>query len=95
MGDKVLLPGWFEGLGALAGSQGQAERAGRLYGAAAALRDAVGSPLSRAERIDVEEAIGRYRAEIGDEAWGRAWEAGRALSLEQAVAEALEDNARG
>lgn len=93
LGDQVELPGWFEGLAALAARQGQAARAARLWGAAAVLREAAGSPLSRAERGDVDEMMGRSRAQIGDQAWQLAWAAGRAMSLRAALAEALEGSA--
>lgn len=92
MGAKSLLPPWLERLAALAGSQGQAERAARLWGAAAALREVLGAPLHPAERLELEETMGQVRAAIGDEAWRIAWEDGRAMSPEEAMAYALESS---
>ena len=89
MGDKTQLPGWFDGLAALAARQGRHERVIRLGGVAAALRDAIGSPLSGLERREQEEIMGRVRAEIGEEAWRRAWESGQSMTLEEAMAYAL------
>jgi hypothetical protein len=68
---------------------GQGERAARLLGAAAALRETIGAPLPLPERADVEQAVAGARAALGEAEWTAAFAAGRMLSLEQAIAEAL------
>ncbi|HET9979886.1 MAG TPA: tetratricopeptide repeat protein, partial [Ktedonobacterales bacterium] len=84
-----------EALEYLASNAGEAEsveqgkRAARLLGVAETLRENTGAPLPANERADVEEAVAAARAALGEEAWAAAFAAGRALSLEEAVTEAL------
>jgi tetratricopeptide (TPR) repeat protein len=74
----------------LAGVKGQRERAARLLGAAEALREAIGAPMYLPERPDYEQIVTELRSALGDEAFAVAWEEGRAMTLEQAIAYALE-----
>jgi predicted ATPase/class 3 adenylate cyclase len=67
-----------------AGVAGQGERAARLLGASAALREMIGAP-----QPPQEQTVAAARAALGEEAWAAAFAAGRALTLEQAAAEAL------
>ncbi len=82
-------------LAALAAAQGGrrlgAERAARLHGAAEALREAIGAPLPLSERAGYERTVSDTRAALGEEAFAAAWGEGRAMTLEQAVAYALEE----
>jgi DNA-binding CsgD family transcriptional regulator len=64
--------------------------AARLYGAAEALTAAVGLPLVVPPPGQYRRAVEALRRELGADAFAAAWAAGRALPLEQAVAEALE-----
>jgi hypothetical protein len=73
----------------LALAEGWPERAARLLGAADALRDAIGAPLPPVYRAAHEHDMATARTALGDAAFAAAWAAGRALALEQAVAEAL------
>src|SRR5207249_7776045 len=54
--DKYSLAECFEGLAGVAVAQQQLERAARLLGAAAALREAIGAPLSPRERVRYDRA---------------------------------------
>jgi predicted ATPase/class 3 adenylate cyclase len=76
-------------LASTAGAAGQGERAARLLGAASALRETLGAPQPPQEQVEVEQAVAAARAALGEEAWAAAYAAGRALSREQAIAEAL------
>jgi tetratricopeptide (TPR) repeat protein len=89
VGDRVGIAACLEGLSCVAFAQGQMERATRLSGAAAALRDEIGAPLPPADRPAYERAVAALHTALGDDAFEAYWEAGRALSLEQAIAEAL------
>jgi predicted ATPase len=80
-----------EALATLASEQGRPERAARLLGAAAALRDVAGTPIPLRDRADYERDLAAVRAALGDEAMALAWEAGKALDREQAIALALEE----
>jgi tetratricopeptide (TPR) repeat protein len=68
---------------------GQRERSARLFGAAAALRTTVGYPQKMFRRQEMEEAVAQAWAAIGEERWVAAFAAGRSLSLEEAITEAL------
>ena len=89
LGDQRGCAGSLEALASTAGVAGQGERAARLLGAAAALRETIGAPQPPQEQTDVEQAVAAARVALGEESWAAAYAAGRALSLEQAIAEAL------
>lgn len=83
-----------EGLAGLAGVatvQGRPLRAARLWGAAEALREAGGCGLWPADQLEQARYLARARA-AGDAAlFAFAWQAGRELTVEGALAEAVED----
>jgi tetratricopeptide (TPR) repeat protein len=81
-----------EGLAAVAGAQRQAERAGRLFGAAEILRESFGTPLPPVYRAAHERDVAAARAQLDEATFAAAWDAGRRLIPEQAVAEALDAN---
>jgi non-specific serine/threonine protein kinase len=91
IGDKSGSAWCLERLAEVAAVQGQAEKAVRLLGAADALRSSIGSII---DPVDQTEHQGNRRsllAVLGDEHFRGAWEEGRALTVEQAVAYALEN----
>jgi DNA-binding CsgD family transcriptional regulator len=75
-------------LAEVAAALGQWERAARLLGAAAAPRDAIEPHVGVIWRPGHVPARVAARAHLGERAFAAAWDAGRALSLEEAVAEA-------
>ena len=77
-----------EALAAWAAADGRPARALRLAGAAAALHDALGSPL--ASPAGTAGAVEAACQVLGDAAAQAAWGEGQLMTLEQAVA-ALED----
>jgi hypothetical protein len=80
------------GLAGVIGPEGQPAQAALLYGAAEAAHqaiDASGSMADPANRISWHREMEVARAGVDEREWSRAWEAGRALSLDQAVALAL------
>jgi predicted ATPase len=79
-----------EGMARVAVVQGQPERAARLLGASAALREEMGTPLTPVSRTDHDHAVNAARAALGEDAFAAAWEVGHAMSLEDAVAYALD-----
>jgi hypothetical protein len=78
-------------LAEVAADEKQPERAARLIGAAASLRDAIGVPLSPSERGDYDRLVAALRGLLGDAAFTVARDAGRALGLAEAVDDALEE----
>jgi hypothetical protein len=65
-------------------------RAARLWGAAQARRDVIGSQIPPSEYLDYECAVAAARTELGEEAFAAAWAVGRAMTPEQTIAYALE-----
>jgi hypothetical protein len=70
-------------------AEGQQERAARLFGAADALRTQIGVPIRPFQLPYHERVLEAVRETLGQENFTRAREAGRAMSLEEAVADAL------
>jgi hypothetical protein len=92
LGAATHLAGALEGLAltAAAVSEGlRAERVARLLGAAAAVRERVGAKQDPGHQSGVERAVASAQAALGEARWAAAFAAGRAMTLEQAVAEAL------
>jgi len=80
---------FLEGLVCDAGAEGEAERAARLFGAAQALREAKGLPLEPAMRPLEEPYLVKARSQLEEGEWSKAWEEGRAMSMEAAIEYAL------
>jgi tetratricopeptide (TPR) repeat protein len=80
-----------EGLAAVAVAQAQFERAARLFGGLDGLREAIGQPRAPVARSDYERSVTAARARLGEETFAAAWEEGRAMSLQEAVALALDE----
>jgi hypothetical protein len=69
--------------------QGEAERSLRLAGAAAALRQNIGAPLTSAEQAKLEASLHVARQALTSAVAATAWLEGRALPVERAIEEAL------
>jgi hypothetical protein len=78
-------------LAGAAGTRGDIVRAVRLLAAADALRAALGAPRAPADQDTHARQVAAMRAQLGPAAFAAAWEAGRGMTLEQAVAGALGD----
>jgi DNA-binding CsgD family transcriptional regulator/tetratricopeptide (TPR) repeat protein len=83
---KENIAASLEGLAALETGQGAPRHAARLWGAAEALRDAIGAPIYPVYRAYLEQAIARARATLGEQAFRTAWAEGRSLTPQQALA---------
>jgi predicted ATPase/Tfp pilus assembly protein PilF len=88
-GDTRRIVQVLAGLGGLAGARGQPERATRLLGASAALFEHLDVHLERVDQFEFDRYVAAVRAQLDEAIFAAAWAAGRALTLEQAVAEAL------
>jgi tetratricopeptide (TPR) repeat protein len=92
LGTPFHIAGGLEGLArtaAAAGEGARAERAARLLGAAAALRERVDVSPSPRDRVNMQRATTEARLTLGETGWVVAFAAGRALTVEEAIAEAL------
>jgi tetratricopeptide (TPR) repeat protein len=95
LGDKLIGSESIEGLACSAAAQGEAERAAKLFGAAQALREAVGYQQVPRERSLREPYLTAAYFRVGEADWARAWEEGRSMAFEDAVAYALEEDTNG
>jgi predicted ATPase len=74
------------GLAEVAAAQGQAERAGRLFGAADSLL-----PSASIYREEVNKRVMAARAHLDPATFEAGWAAGQAMTVEQAITLALQD----
>lgn len=77
------------GLSWVASALGQSERAARLSGCAAALRDAAGVGIWGSHQGQDAESTARAKLALGESAWQIAWAQGRAMALDHAITYAL------
>ncbi|MDP9312977.1 MAG: hypothetical protein M3R24_19185 [Chloroflexota bacterium] len=78
------------GLAAIAVGRDQAQRAARLLGMAEALSERYGTPLIPAVQGWHNQLVAIVDDQRGEEMTGRTWAEGRAMTLEQAIADAFE-----
>ena len=95
LGDAWALGRYLPILAASAIGEGHPERAARLFAAAVALREHLGVSLPPVARARHDQTVAAVRAALDERAFASAWEAGAAMSVEQALAYGLEDQAWG
>lgn len=88
IGNNEGIAEWLGGVARLADCRGRFVHAARLYGAAEAAFDAAGVPQVVPPPAQRRRSVDRVRASLGVDMFAAAWAAGRALPLDQAVAEA-------
>jgi DNA-binding CsgD family transcriptional regulator len=91
IGNKEGIAEWLGGVARLADCRGRFVPAARLYGAAEATFDVAGVPQVVPPPAQRRRSVDRVRASLGADTFAAAWAAGRALPLEQAVAEATDE----
>jgi hypothetical protein len=72
-----------EGLAGVVAAQGASAWAVRLWGAADALREAMGTHISPVYRADYERSVAAVRTQLGVKAFAAGWAEGRMMTLEQ------------
>ncbi|MFN8633969.1 MAG: tetratricopeptide repeat protein [Chloroflexota bacterium] len=90
--DRRCIPLCLEGLACTETGADWAERAARLFGAAHATQATTGAPAPPADLADYQRTEADARASLGAERFAEIWEAGAALSLDEAVAYALAES---
>jgi tetratricopeptide (TPR) repeat protein len=95
VGDKLGVPEPLEGLASVAAARGEAVRAARLFGASEALREVMGVPPEPGERTLQEPYLAAARSQRDETSWQEAWAQGRAMTLEEAISYALEEEEGG
>jgi predicted ATPase/class 3 adenylate cyclase/Tfp pilus assembly protein PilF len=91
--DKIMMVYSLEQLATVAEERGHHERAARLLGSAAGVRAIIATTSALYEQADIDRVATRARTALGEDMWLAAYAAGRALSLEEAMAEALGEQA--
>ena len=86
---KLILADSLAGLAQAADAQDQPARAIQLFAAAAAIWEAAGVPLTPVERAETDHTLATLRQVLDEATFAKCWDAGRALTSEQAVAYAL------
>ena len=89
LGHHAAVAHQLEALALIAASRGKAHRAASLFGAAEALREATTSTITDAEREEYGGAVTNARVQQDEASFAAAWAAGRAMALDQAIADAL------
>jgi tetratricopeptide (TPR) repeat protein len=96
LGDKLTAPNTLEALASAAAAQGEAERTARLYGVVEKLNEVMGTPQDAGEDALSEPYFAAARSQLDEATWQEAWAEGRAMTLEEAIFYALEEEeARG
>ncbi len=89
IGDKKGVAECLMGLAGLICAQGHPHQAARLFGAAEALREAVGSVLWPANRLEYQRNLAALRAQLDEDSLAAAWADGRTMTMERAIEQAL------
>jgi predicted ATPase/DNA-binding SARP family transcriptional activator/class 3 adenylate cyclase len=89
IGNRAAIAESLRGLAAVAALKRQPARAVQIYGAADGLLTPLGAALSPVERDEQDSQLAALRAELGEEAFAGAWQAGQAQALDEAIAAAL------
>ncbi len=93
-GEKEGIATALEGLAAVTEKQGQPVSAARLYGSAESLRTLIGAPLTPINLPYYQQSVAAIRAQLDEPTFLKAWTEGQAMTLEEAIAEAVQMNAR-
>ena len=90
IGDRHGMTGGLQALAIIADAQGHSNRSARLYAACAALCSALGMTISNEEKVEQQQITATLSAKLGTEVLAQEQAVGSALTLEEAVAYALE-----
>ena len=89
---RPLMAASLESLARLAFARGQLGRAASLFGSASVLRDGVAVHPMQGARASQDHHVDAVRIAFGDDRFADAWAQGRALTLDEAVAYALDES---
>jgi hypothetical protein len=81
-GDKQLIADCLEALAGVAATCDRPEHAAHLFGAADALREAIGAPLQDAYKPEHEQYVRAAEEQLDADTFAAAWAAGRAMTPE-------------
>jgi predicted ATPase/DNA-binding CsgD family transcriptional regulator len=88
-GDSRAIAYTLAGFADMIGLLGYPEPGTRFAAAAATVFEATGAAMWPIDRVDHERNLAAIKTALGEQAFAAAWEAGRALSIDEAIAMAL------
>ncbi len=86
LGEKWVIAACLLGLGEIIAAQQKLAWAAQLWGAAEAIRVAIGIPIPPIELADYERSVSAAHVHLGEKAFAAAWAQGRSMTPEQALA---------
>jgi non-specific serine/threonine protein kinase len=86
LGDKEITARCLAGLAGVAIAWEEPEKGARMVGAANGLIAASGSTLADTDQRDYDLIVAMTKAQLDEETWQKAWDEGRYMKFEQAVA---------
>jgi len=86
LGEKWVIAVCLVGLGEVVAAQQKLAWAAQLWGAADALRDALGIAIPPVELADYERSLSAARVHLGERVFATSWAQGRTMTPEQALA---------
>ena len=89
LGDRLTASDGLEGLACVYATEGASEQAGTLFGAAMALREAIGYQSTLEEDAWPEPYVATARSLQGEGSWEATLAQGRTMSMEEAIEYAL------
>ena len=91
VGERSAIAASVEPLAAVLAASGAPSQAARLWGAMARVRETIAAPLEAGERASRERDVAAVRASLGNAAFESAWQEGRAMTMDEAIACALDE----
>jgi hypothetical protein len=91
LGHRGAIAHELECFAIIAKAQEEDTHAAQLFGAAEVLRENIKMPMTALERVEYDREVNDLRANMEQSAFTKAWSDGRAISMEQAIALALEE----
>jgi len=92
IGDKGGLVWCLEKLGQVALGKENAGKAAKIFSAAASLRAAMGSAMDPFDQSEYDHDIALLHEKLGETEFNITWNLGHTMTLEKAIAFALEEN---
>jgi tetratricopeptide (TPR) repeat protein len=89
LGHRAAIAHQLESMAFIAQAHGDSDRAARLFGASAALRDRILITMTPSEKVEYDRQIESLRSSMPEQAFAAASAEGRLMNMEQAVNYAL------
>ena len=96
-GNKTAKMDCLAGFASIIGTTGKPEQAVQLFGTVEALLESIGMAgrMDPSDQKEFDHYVAVVRAQLDDAAFTQAWAKGRAMTMDQAIAFAMEEKSRG